>query len=149
MKAWVITVTYLNAFRSESSGIRVIAVISARKSSKHIRQCVEQLCRFCGLDLPGQIDFAKGIKPAVTAKATAENSFDVYCERLPYVFRGQLSEIMGIKEEDGIHWLRWKGVSYQRYSVNPATYAPADLETVDFPISEAPHANLKLIDVFT
>jgi hypothetical protein len=79
MKAWVITVTSLEAAKKEPCGTRVIAMLTARKNTDFIKHYIECLCYIYCLDLDGQKAAAKYTNPVPTVKADGEGNSDVYC----------------------------------------------------------------------
>ena len=148
MKAWVIQITTLNAAKPVKNNIRVIALVSARRNVDFIKQYVENIYFILRMNLEGQKETAKYSKPYVPIKATSHSGCVVYCVNNPYYFIGELSEIIECREQNGVYWLKWKGVQYQKYSVDPITHYPVSLGEENPPIREAPQVDFQIVNFF-
>jgi hypothetical protein len=149
MKAWIITVTSFNDMRKPPAhGVRVLAVISARKSAKRIRDYLEMFYILFQADFEGQKAIAQYNNPAQAFRATESGYCDLhYIHDIHFMVRGQLSDVMFAWRERESSWLRWRGISYQRVSEDPVTHALSSSEE-SWPIMEAPKANLDMRSLF-
>jgi hypothetical protein len=149
MKAWVITVTSLDAAKKQGvRSVKVLALISARKREDFIKTYIENMFQTLGLDLEGQKAAAKYNKPDMPPKVISQSGFDIYCFKHPFIIRGQRSIILNIRNENGVNWLRWQGEKYNIYDVNSTTYEPMVVQEEIPPIMEAPQAEFQLWNLF-
>jgi hypothetical protein len=150
MKSWIITVTSLAEMRKPPThGIRVLAIISARKQVKSIRSYLEMFHILSQADLEGQKAITQSNKPARAFQVTESGYCDLhYNHDNHFMVRGQLSDIISIWRDGETSWLRWRGLPYPTAIIDPITHALLPPHEESWPIMEAPKANLDMNSLF-
>jgi hypothetical protein len=140
MKAWVISISSLEAWKSDTVGEVVIALISGRRTERFVKSYIENLASILCRSLGAQKAEAAYNNSTSRPYVHDDNGCCLYFYEAPYTIQGQKSEIMAIADVNGVSWLKWKGVKYSRF-IPDHKIGRVD---VDPPLKECPQAKFGL-----
>jgi len=144
MKSWVISISSREAWKSDTVGEVVIALISGRRTERFVKSYIENLASILCRSLGAQKAEAAYNNSTPCLNVQDDNGCCLYFSQHPYTIQGQKSEIIALEDVNGVSWLKWKGVKYSRFKPDPLTHQIGKVEDVDPPIKECPQANFGL-----
>lgn len=111
MKRWVISIQSLEAVKSSDSFDEVVlGLLSARLNGRQVKSYIEFLISILRANLDEQCSTTSYVKASTKRMVRVHSYACVSYVDHPYVFRGQLSEIISIRNSAGATWMQWKGV---------------------------------------
>lgn len=145
MRAWVISATSLDAFKShdyDTISEVVLAIISARRRTSFLVDYVAAIKTIILTTLHKQKDFARYNHPATRCHISNDTGCQISWFHHPYTILAQQSNLIDICEIDGWPWLKWQGVGYHRFLEDPVTHQFKTREKVEPPLKFAPQAKV-------
>jgi hypothetical protein len=148
MKAWVVTIVSLDDPKShpDAGNEVVIALVSARRGASFIKTYVETLVHILCRSLDEQKTASAAIKLSSSRYTNDDGGCRISFYNHPYIVQAQKSDVIRISNINGVSWLKWKGIKYSRFEVDPLIHRIKKVADVDPPTKECPQANFGLSD---
>jgi hypothetical protein len=146
MKAWVVSVTSLEALKGhpDTVGEVVIALVPARRTSRFIKSYIETLVSILRTSLDEQRIAVTHVRTRPKHIARIDSNVSVSCFDHPYLFKGQKSDIISFSTVDCVSRIQWQGIPFTQVEEDLITHQLRTIAEITPPINEAPQANFGL-----
>lgn len=122
MRAWVLTLTILNAGSKRTGQSVLLTIVSARRTTSQVKRRLQELWLVLRESLADQVACARYNRPAELPSVHITSGVRITGFDHPYLFEAQFADLLNDGEPDELGRYWWRGVPYAPVSVNEQTF---------------------------